>query len=606
MLFSSIDPDFPDFEEPTRNTKKRKPWKWALLGVAAFFIVRNGCSPVSIHKRPTGNYIVTLPDTTSPSDPRLAVRIEEETHERVRVLFALDVQNPSKAPAPGSEVIVRGVGIERTYRTDDGGMAYASLIDDFGLAQLGPDDQVTFEVEAPVASFRQTKTLTGKQFLNPYYDFGRTPLRLASGESSDEQTVEGVAYRVLEELSPTEYRVAMSDGGERLVTATNPRLVGYGTSASPVDQSLALLPRGAPTEQGGVGAPSAARLPGVAGKTHVLLVAVNEYESFPKLTNPVPDAEAVQAELRDMYGCETTLLRNPTRNEFRKALFALADRAYKPDDQLLVFISGHGWFDEKLKRGFLAMKDGKPFKEDALRDTLVPHEDVRTILERLDCRHVMLVVDSCFSGTLDPVLAMAASARQVDDVYEPVARTEYIRRKLAFQTRRYITAGGKEYVSDGRPGQHSPFSRQFLAALRSYGGADGVLTLEEMLLHLDKVTPQPRSGELIGNEPGSSFVLVARTVASASTEARGDSRQTGEIVVSVTPAAADVTVLPVGAKSIAPMRALRVKPDDPRHTFQVPAGTYRITASLDGYVPSIHEVTITGGSRSIVITLKKQ
>jgi hypothetical protein len=338
------------------------------------------------------------------------------------------------------------------------------------------------------------------------------------------------------------------------------------------------------------------------GKTYAFLVAVGDYDNFGNLANPLPDAVAVEKELREAYGVETTLLKNPLRNEFRSKLYGLADRKYGKNDQLLVYFSGHGWFDERLKRGFLALKDSKSLNQDALRDTLVPHEDVRTVLERLDCRHVLLVVDSCFSGTLDPTLAMA-SERPLQDVYEPVSRPEYVRRKLAYQTRRYITAGGKEYVSDGRPGAHSPFSRQLLAGLRTYGGSDAILTLEELLMHLDRVNPQPRSGELLGNEPGSSFVLVARPLANETDNSEGTVAQT-ELSVVASPADAQVTILPLDSAA-EPLRALRVQAAKGTQTFRVPPGRYRVRATRDGYRPATVDVIAVSARQTVNVTLQR-
>jgi len=243
-------------------------------------------------------------------------------------------------------------------------------------------------------------------------------------------------------------------------------------------------------------------------QTNAFLVGVSDYEHHKDLANPELDVKAIEKELREVYKCETKMLLNPTNPQFRRELRQLAERQYGPNDQLLVFFSGHGWFDKVTKRGYLAFKDSKPLKDDTLFDSYVPHEEVRTILERLDCNHVLLIVDSCFSGTLDPPIAMANEGKSTD-LYSPVTRTEFIRRKLRYKTRRYITAGGKEYVPDGRPGHHSPFARRLLESLRSFGGGDGILTLEEMLLEIEKATPEPRTGELLGHEPGGSFVLIA-------------------------------------------------------------------------------------------------
>ncbi|MBZ4171027.1 hypothetical protein JYG45_24325, partial [Escherichia fergusonii] len=74
----------------------------------------------------------------------------------------------------------------------------------------------------------------------------------------------------------------------------------------------------------------------------------------------------------------------------------------------------------------------------------------------------------------------------------------------------YLTSGGKEYVPDGRPGQHSPFARKFLEALSTYGGADRILTYKEILGVVESVIPEPRYGEFGDNQPGSDFIFIGR------------------------------------------------------------------------------------------------
>ncbi len=116
-------------------------------------------------------------------------------------------------------------------------------------------------------------------------------------------------------------------------------------------------------------------------------------------------------------------------------------------------------------------------------------------------------MDACFGGTFDPVIAKAGS--RGEDDYE-LTKPEFVKRKLRFKTRLYLTSGGKEYVPDGRPGSHSPFARKLLEALRNYGGKDGVVTMNELNTYLEKLEKLPRSGEFGDNEPGSDFVFVAR------------------------------------------------------------------------------------------------
>ena len=95
-------------------------------------------------------------------------------------------------------------------------------------------------------------------------------------------------------------------------------------------------------------------------------------------------------------------------------------------------------------------------------------------------------------------------------MYADISDEEYLARKSRFRTRYYLTSGGKEYVPDGRPGQHSPFARKFIEALRNYGGKDNILTVNEILQFIEKVDPQPCFGEFGNNEPGSDFMLIAR------------------------------------------------------------------------------------------------
>jgi hypothetical protein len=52
--------------------------------------------------------------------------------------------------------------------------------------------------------------------------------------------------------------------------------------------------------------------------------------------------------------------------------------------------------------------------------------------------------------------------------------------------------------------------RRLLEAFRSYGGKDGILTINEILQYVEKVKPEPRAGEFGTNEPGSDFIFVAR------------------------------------------------------------------------------------------------
>ena len=245
---------------------------------------------------------------------------------------------------------------------------------------------------------------------------------------------------------------------------------------------------------------------GREGVDYALLFATNQYDSWNTLINPINDAGTIADELNSSYGFHTELFENLPQTDILTKLREYAQKQYKDDDQLFIFFAGHGLFDEVFGEGFIVVKDSKSKLEDKGKISYISHERLKTIVNSIPCKHICLVLDVCFGGTFDPLIAQADRG---GDEYE-VSRTEFIQRKMKFETRRYLTSGGKEYVPDGRPGHYSPFAGKFLEALRCYGGKDAILTLGEILNFVEKVSPEPRGGAFGNNEPGSDFIFIAR------------------------------------------------------------------------------------------------
>ena len=66
--------------------------------------------------------------------------------------------------------------------------------------------------------------------------------------------------------------------------------------------------------------------------------------------------------------------------------------------------------------------------------------------------------------------------------------------QMSYPTRRFITSGGKEYVPDGRPGEHSPFSRALLQTLNKNADEHGYTRWRDLQMGLEQVNPAPRWG----------------------------------------------------------------------------------------------------------------
>jgi len=251
-----------------------------------------------------------------------------------------------------------------------------------------------------------------------------------------------------------------------------------------------------------------ARAPTVRkGKDYALLIAGNSYDQWPALSNPIPDAEAIEDELKNYYGFETKLIRNPTKAEIVAALKTYKNEMkYGEDDQLFIFFAGHGAFNDDFREGYLIARNS--LKDDPEVSTYLSHSQLRNIIDQIPCRHIFLVIDACFGGTFDEKIARRGGPGP--SPYEEATNREFIYRKMQFVTRRFLTSGGKEYVPDGRPGQNSPFVRRLLEALRSYGGSSGMLTITSIVSYVERVTPEPRYGEWGENQPGSDFIFVAK------------------------------------------------------------------------------------------------
>ena len=238
-----------------------------------------------------------------------------------------------------------------------------------------------------------------------------------------------------------------------------------------------------------------------------LLFATDVYAEWNDLVNPVNDAKTIGQELRDNYNFDVEILENPTQDQILIKIREYAQKSYMEYDQLFIFFAGHGLYDEFLGQGYIVCSNSK--RKDEAKSSYISHSVLRNAIDNIPTRHTLLMMDVCFGGTFDPIIARSGS-RGADDLYDEITTSEFIKRKMRFKTRKYITSGGKSYVPDGRPGMYSPFASKLLAGLRSYGGRDDVITLPELYNWLEKLNPEPRAGSFGTDEPGSDFIFVAQ------------------------------------------------------------------------------------------------
>jgi hypothetical protein len=202
-----------------------------------------------------------------------------------------------------------------------------------------------------------------------------------------------------------------------------------------------------------------ATVPAVAARPgyHALAIGINDYTAgWEPLANARADAEAVATVLEKRYGFRVRRLmdREADRAGLMKAFDDLA--SYGPNDSVLVYYAGHGQYDERMDEGFLIPSDGlKATPEKPAKDTWIWNSTVSKILNVSKAKHILLVADSCFSGSLF----------RGGDVTELGREFQWYKRAFQTPSRFVISSGNLEKVADNAGGGHSPFAHQFLMAL---------------------------------------------------------------------------------------------------------------------------------------------
>ena len=239
------------------------------------------------------------------------------------------------------------------------------------------------------------------------------------------------------------------------------------------------------------------------GTNYALLFAVDTYVHWPQLRYPRVDAMNIGQDLENIYGFQVELIQNPTKADILRELHKYAQKEYAPEDQLLIFFAGHGDFDTVSNMGYLVSRDTEKPEDDNFRLSYFSHSYFRDFVDRMDCKHIFLVMDTCYSGTFDHRIAMRGEA---DDVSDSLSQ-EDIKRMMTYTTRWYLTSGANEQVPDD-----SLFARAFLDALRSRGGRDNILTIKEVLTYFEVLSnPEPCFGEFGRNAPGSDFLFIKKS-----------------------------------------------------------------------------------------------
>jgi hypothetical protein len=183
-------------------------------------------------------------------------------------------------------------------------------------------------------------------------------------------------------------------------------------------------------------------------KNYLMVIGIDKYSSWPQLSNAVYDAQSLTSLLQQKYGflpentfsvLDSAATKQGVLDAFKKVVETVG-----VNDNLLIYYSGHGFFDNTFGEGYWIPVNGKKGQE----SDYIPNSQLLQLMKRINAKHTLLIADACFSGSL----------------FEESNRG-YIESVSQLRSRWAITSGRLEYVSDGAVGKHSPFNETILSIL---------------------------------------------------------------------------------------------------------------------------------------------
>jgi uncharacterized caspase-like protein/peptidoglycan/xylan/chitin deacetylase (PgdA/CDA1 family) len=250
--------------------------------------------------------------------------------------------------------------------------------------------------------------------------------------------------------------------------------------------------------KGGSTQPVAAPVSTGYGESWALVVGIDEYAKWPRLQYAVRDAKAVRDTLVQKFGFPADHVVTLENKDATRAgiLGAFHDRleqaGMKKNDRLFVFFAGHGatrQLSSGRDLGYIVPVDSDPGQ---IATDAIPMTELQNIAESVTAKHVLFVMDACYSG-----LGLTRGA----------GNTNFLRDNAKRIGRQMLTAGGADQlVADGGPNGHSVFTWALLQGLAGKGdlNGDGLITATELAAYVaPAVSAASRQTPAFGSLPGS-------------------------------------------------------------------------------------------------------
>ena len=187
---------------------------------------------------------------------------------------------------------------------------------------------------------------------------------------------------------------------------------------------------------------------------YALIIGNNKYNNLDNLDAAVNDAIAIEKVLKEKYGFKTTILTDASYSETADAIIKFTKNRKKTDN-LLIYYAGHGELEKDENRGYWLPVDAGKTQD----SKWLGNDNIKNWIRSSKAKHILLIVDSCFSGTL-----MRGSNSDKSFLKHTKKSIDRLKNKT---TRIVMTSGGNEPVVDSDGGNHSYFADKLLKVLKS-------------------------------------------------------------------------------------------------------------------------------------------
>lgn len=199
------------------------------------------------------------------------------------------------------------------------------------------------------------------------------------------------------------------------------------------------------------------------GSRVALVIGNSDYQSVPRLDNPVNDAQAV-ADAFARVGFDVTLVLDVDQVGMRQALQAFELKAALAD-VAVVYYAGHGIEVDGVD--YLIPTDAQLLRDTHVYDEAVPLDRVMVAVEQAHALR-LIVLDACRDNPFASRMERSGTTRSVG---RGLARVDAGSTLIVF-------AADAGQVADDGDGDHSPFTEAFLAHMETPGlEVDGMLRL---------------------------------------------------------------------------------------------------------------------------------